>query len=277
MQMHSSPPTEAVPVQYSQLSDKNRILYNHALSPEENEPASSSPSRSTPPSPTPLGKNKPLASHRPSRLTKAGRPKTAASRSNSSAGVNHHALASVKAKYHPAGSYRAPRRLVYDGVDRSRAPKPPAVGELFTPKGKLHWQVDMARHLAYKGISGPYEIGDYLCHIHIGTGEVMKQAVRTSKAQAQVDDAQKGPVWQNVYTQAIVQEGGFRGDQCGIPMEGLGGSFEGLRTEAVAIRPQTVIPPADKLKPFLHEVEKLKRFALKTDNDPIWFRTSRLD
>ncbi|KAF5018221.1 hypothetical protein F66182_9807 [Fusarium sp. NRRL 66182] len=58
------------------------------------------------------------------------------------------------------------------------APSPPSISDLFNPEISLPYHIDMARHLACTNISGPYEVGEYLCDIHKATGRFIKIAHR---------------------------------------------------------------------------------------------------
>lgn len=113
------------------------------------------------------------------------------------------------------------------------------------------------------GISGPYEIGDYLCDIRADTGEPVKRATRRH-------NDREGWVWQNLLTGGPVREQMFDYEQCGIPIEGPEGSFVGLRNDYVALRPQGIVSTADLEKPFRSEKDNFKS-PFRVDDDPMWY------
>ncbi|RGP77427.1 hypothetical protein FLONG3_4477 [Fusarium longipes] len=57
-------------------------------------------------------------------------------------------------------------------------PKPLTPVRMCDPELYLSYQINMARHLAYNGISGPYLVGDFLCDIYLADASFIKIACR---------------------------------------------------------------------------------------------------
>ncbi|KAJ4261414.1 hypothetical protein NW762_006837 [Fusarium torreyae] len=57
-------------------------------------------------------------------------------------------------------------------------PPPPSPSNMHDPGACFLFQVDVARHLAFTGVNGPYEIGGFLCDIHKANGGFVKIARR---------------------------------------------------------------------------------------------------
>lgn len=81
-------------------------------------------------------------------------------------------------------------------------PRPPTAALMFDSIAYFPYQLDMARHLAYNGVSGPYELGEYLVDIHMGTAQPVKIARRDTGEYGQ-------PVWRHLITgdQIIPRDG----------------------------------------------------------------------
>jgi hypothetical protein len=77
-------------------------------------------------------------------------------------------------------------------------PKPPPAALMFDQKAYFPYQLDMARHLAYNGVSGPYELGEYLVDIYRGTAQPVKIARRDTDEYGQ-------PVWRHLITGDRIQ------------------------------------------------------------------------
>ncbi|KAL3606609.1 hypothetical protein FPOAC2_01567 [Fusarium poae] len=58
-------------------------------------------------------------------------------------------------------------------------PKPPTPAGMCDSKTYLSYQIDIARHLAYNGVSGPYRVGEYLCDLHLADAKFVKIASLT--------------------------------------------------------------------------------------------------
>ncbi|PTD13389.1 hypothetical protein FCULG_00004103 [Fusarium culmorum] len=55
-------------------------------------------------------------------------------------------------------------------------PKPPSPAGMCDSKTYLSYQIDMARYLAYNGVSGPYRVGEFLCDIYLPNGRFVRIA-----------------------------------------------------------------------------------------------------
>ncbi|CEI65180.1 hypothetical protein FVEN_g12312 [Fusarium venenatum] len=55
-------------------------------------------------------------------------------------------------------------------------PKPPTPAGMCDSKTYLSYQIDIARHLAYNGVSGPYRVGEYLCDLYLADAKFIKIA-----------------------------------------------------------------------------------------------------
>ncbi|RGP72786.1 hypothetical protein FSPOR_2533 [Fusarium sporotrichioides] len=55
-------------------------------------------------------------------------------------------------------------------------PKPLTPAEVCDSKTYLSYQIDMARHLAYNGVSGPYRVGEFLCDLYLADAKFVKIA-----------------------------------------------------------------------------------------------------
>ncbi|KAF4998402.1 hypothetical protein FGRMN_3187 [Fusarium graminum] len=77
-------------------------------------------------------------------------------------------------------------------------PQPPSITQMFDQKTYFPYQLEMARHLAYNGVSGLYELGDILGDIHRGTAKPVKIARR--------DTGEHGlEAWRHLLTQDLLQ------------------------------------------------------------------------
>ncbi|KAM0199996.1 hypothetical protein ACHAPI_003098 [Fusarium lateritium] len=77
-------------------------------------------------------------------------------------------------------------------------PKPPPAALLFDQKASFPYRLAMARHMAYNGVSGPYELGEYLIDIHRATGLPVKIAHRDADEHGQ-------PIWRHLITGDRIQ------------------------------------------------------------------------
>ncbi|KAM0243936.1 hypothetical protein ACHAP5_006795 [Fusarium lateritium] len=77
-------------------------------------------------------------------------------------------------------------------------PKPPPAALLFDQKASFPYRLAMARHMAYNGVSGPYELGEYLVDIHRATGKPVKIAHRDADEYGQ-------PIWRHLITGDRIQ------------------------------------------------------------------------
>ncbi|KAF5674722.1 hypothetical protein FHETE_2796 [Fusarium heterosporum] len=77
-------------------------------------------------------------------------------------------------------------------------PQPPSITGMFDQKTYFPYQLDMARHLAYNGVSGLYELGDILGDIHRGTAKPVKIARRAT-------DEHGLEAWRHLLTQDLLQ------------------------------------------------------------------------
>jgi hypothetical protein len=57
-------------------------------------------------------------------------------------------------------------------------PEPPTPATMCEPNTHLRYQVNMALHLAYNGVSGPYPVGDFLCDLYLADARFVKIAIR---------------------------------------------------------------------------------------------------
>ncbi|KAF4431425.1 hypothetical protein F53441_13901 [Fusarium austroafricanum] len=64
----------------------------------------------------------------------------------------------------------------FDPVSINTCPKPPPPVILLDPKARIRYQVHMSRYLAYSGVVGPYEVGDYLCDVQMSNGKLVRIA-----------------------------------------------------------------------------------------------------
>ncbi|KAM5342820.1 hypothetical protein ACJ41O_013786 [Fusarium nematophilum] len=118
----------------------------------------------------------------------------------------------------------------------ARPPLPPSAAELLRPHGALRFQICTARHLAHIGVDGPYEIGDFLCDIHRGSGKIIKFA-----------ESEVGPdgkvFWRHIMTGQRVEPEDKSG-LCGKPVALSNGTFFGLNDEkGQTIRPEWQFRP----------------------------------
>lgn len=67
----------------------------------------------------------------------------------------------------------------------TRCPRVPTVAQLRDPNICLSWQIAMARHLAYNGVSGPYVVGEFLCDLYLANGQPVKIAQLRTDPQGQ--------------------------------------------------------------------------------------------
>lgn len=119
------------------------------------------------------------------------------------------------------------------------APSTPSTADLLKENGSLRWQIRMARYLAYNGITGPFEIGDYLCDIDVITGEIAKVATRI------YSQAAKSYHWQSMFTGNPVQQT-KESELYGAPLVADDGSFRGLVEDDKVVKVPYHIISADR-------------------------------
>ncbi|KAF9765766.1 hypothetical protein IL306_001893 [Fusarium sp. DS 682] len=64
----------------------------------------------------------------------------------------------------------------FDPALVSSCPKPPPPSEMLDGEKYFLHQMATARHLAFNGVSGPYQVGHCLCDVHKATGRLIKFA-----------------------------------------------------------------------------------------------------
>ncbi|KAM0349642.1 hypothetical protein ACHAPU_003469 [Fusarium lateritium] len=102
--------------------------------------------------------------------------------------------------YYAAANAFSPRQTIppCDPKLVHTCPQPPSITQMFDQKTYFPYQLDMARHLAYNGVSGLYELGDILGDIHRGTARPVKIARR--------DTTEHGlEAWRHLLTQDLLQ------------------------------------------------------------------------
>ncbi|KPM37439.1 hypothetical protein AK830_g9137 [Neonectria ditissima] len=121
---------------------------------------------------------KPLASHRPSKVTKITKPaRSKPFPCTTSLGDLEKTDATTVAFTDRDKHHRDP----VSPTDWSKAifpPKTPSAAQLLQENGCLQWQIRMARHLSFHKQHGLFEIGDFLCNVNRTTGDIIKVAVR---------------------------------------------------------------------------------------------------
>ncbi|KAF7563259.1 hypothetical protein G7046_g876 [Stylonectria norvegica] len=142
-----------------------------------------------------------------------------------------------------------------------KPPSTPSAVDLLHENGCLQWQIQMSRYLAFIGVAGPYEIGDYLCNIQ-ASGVIIKVYSRTLSLT-------NGYYWRSLVTGLPAHFVGNQ-DLCGKPSLGLSGSLKGLSERGRRRTPQPQLVSPDRQAMIRPVVEEMKSPFL-TENDPMWF------
>lgn len=144
----------------------------------------------------------------------------------------------------------------------AKPPLPPSISDLLKMNKNVGWQIKVARHLAYTGVHGPYEVGDFQCEIHAGTGEVIKVGVRNF-------DEGQGYNWRSMCNPRFrLPERDYNEPLCGRPVKEIGDAFGGFWGKRAYVAPPTFVPSADRNAQFMGTVEE--KSALKPGCDPMW-------
>ncbi|KAH8714129.1 hypothetical protein BGZ61DRAFT_476244 [Ilyonectria robusta] len=205
----------------------------------------------------------PLASHRPSKVTKTTRPKPFP---NTSPLSNPSQIdAATFAALQNQQNLREPVSPT-NWEKAAIPPAPPSASQIIKENGCLRWQIRMARHLAQNGHAGPFEIGDFLCDINRITGKILKIASR-------VYNPDTGYFWRNMFTGGRIHpQNNNKSAQtlCGKPVAGPGGAFLGFADDnGGIIQPQIQLVSPDREAILCPEPDF--KSALRNGQDPMWF------
>jgi hypothetical protein len=167
----------------------------------------------------------------------------------------------VHAHASPTGQ-AIPRRQTVLRSKAPKCPKTPSPADLLGANICTAWQFRMAHYLAYNGLLGSFLIDNSLRDWVIGTGEIMKLAMRA------YDDS-AGYYWQVMHCDSKSLEPQGVHDLCGTPLHDQNGSFAGLRYGKRVICPRNSIIRADRRAAYQRRCVS-PRSALR-GQDPMWF------
>lgn len=219
----------------------------------------------TSPSPNPASKPAAATQRRSSKVTKARSSKAAAKAKPRGGNLSQLEIGSFPKKFDITPQLDQLRQTVSstNWAEASKPPSPPSCEELLRPNGCIGWQIQMARHLACRGVEGPYEIGDYLCNIQMNNGEIIKLAARTWTPDS-------GYIWESMLNAQPIEPTGELPLK-GKPLGGPNGSYLGFEDCAGIMNPPLrVTSPTRMGKSFTAADKDLSQLALLPGCDPMW-------
>ncbi|KFA65602.1 hypothetical protein S40285_04311 [Stachybotrys chlorohalonatus IBT 40285] len=139
--------------------------------------------------------------------------------------------------------------------------KAPEAAQLLQKNQCVAWQVRTARYLASIGINGPFEIGDFLCHIAPQSGRVVKVAERFRHAQ-------NGYFWQDMATKKLVRRRQLAINRSGAPIYNEAGCLVNFQDTSCDSQAQSDLPSPGREAVLHQETEKVVGLH---GPDPMWF------
>ncbi|KAM0559534.1 hypothetical protein ACHAPJ_004566 [Fusarium lateritium] len=146
-------------------------------------------------------------------------------------------------------------------------PPPPSPSNMHDPGACFLFQVDVARHLAFTGVNGPYELGGFLCDIHRANGGFVKIAQRETAPNGE-------HFWRHIITgdRLQPQEGS---DVTGKPIAYRNGALFGMQDDqGKTVPPEWTFtdPRGWQSNQGSEEEEEagLVQSGLKPDCNPMW-------
>ncbi|KEY64237.1 hypothetical protein S7711_09030 [Stachybotrys chartarum IBT 7711] len=140
-------------------------------------------------------------------------------------------------------------------------PKAPEAAQLLQKNQCVVWQVRTARYLASIGINGPFEIGDFLCHIVPKSGRVVKVAERFRHLQ-------NGYFWQDMATRKLVRRRQLTISRSGAPIYNEAGCLLNFQDTSCDSQAQSDLPSPDREAVVHREAERIVGLR---GPDPMWF------
>ncbi|KAF4336216.1 hypothetical protein FBEOM_9942 [Fusarium beomiforme] len=165
----------------------------------------------------------------------------------------------------------------FDPALVSTCPKPPQPSEMLDGEKYFLHQMAIARHLAFNGVSGPYQVGHCLCDVHKATGSLIKFARACTAPNGE-------NYWHHIMTGASIkaQDGS---SMTGKPVALSNGALVWMADEnGKAIPPEWTFkephfssgPPSEDQGMRQHPVRTQQDTnpihpGLKTGHDPFWW------